>query len=449
MLRPIVGVGLAAVLILAVRAECGEKTDTLRYGWKAGETYLYSVRIEAKLDSGTIVLTSLNNYGCVKADRDGFWLRQRNNLIARKEDPDGKSTPTILRSGLTAAARTNDIRIDAFGNVLKSSGESQLPFVLGNLSMLAIVPFSTEGKTTWEVKSDCIVRESAPAKPVNPRLKKMFPAPKVTPMPTTNDYPALETFTFTLVKRDGNLAVINKKYVLKTRHEENGKPYLEFHGEGPITFDVKAGVPRALEFKGVLKWASRAQEPIAVSFKLLEGEELAAALKIPQPPELKVGEATSIPQGGDQKRGDGKTPEWTLDLAKMNYPDGPVGGKMLGQDFRPTTAKREASGAIVLSQGQGFFPDAAIYIFLKPNEPIEGKTYEIRKDTPATERPPIHLKRVAPGQKLPTGPGIILGYAMKLECGKPQNGAVPCRLYVCLPDDGRSVVAGTFSLKVQ
>src|SRR5262249_23255418 len=117
--------------------------------------------------------------------------------------------------------------------------------------------------------------------------------------------------------------------------------------------------------------------------------------------------------------------------------------------FKPDTVKREASGAVVLSQGQGFFPDAAIYIFLKPNEALEGKTYEIRKDTPATERPPIHLKRVAAGQKLPMGPGFILCCAMKLEVGKAQNGALPGRIYVCLPDDGRSIVAGTFSLKLQ
>src|SRR5262249_30014448 len=188
----------------------------------------------------------LNNYGCVKADGKEFWLRQRNNLIAHKEDADGKSTPKILQSGLTAAARTNEIRIDPFGQVLKSSGESQLPFVLGNISMLAIVPLSPEGKDTWEVKSDCVIRESAPAKPVNPKIKKKTPPPQA----TTVDYPAQEISTFTLGKKNGDIIVINKKYILKTRQEENGKAHLEFQGEGSINFDAKLGVPRSMEFKG-------------------------------------------------------------------------------------------------------------------------------------------------------------------------------------------------------
>jgi hypothetical protein len=41
-----------------------------------------------------------------------------------------------------------------------------------------------------------------------------------------------------------------------------------------------------------------------------------------------------------------------------------------------------------------------------------------------------------------------MDYAMKLEFGKAKDGMVPARIYVCLPDDGRSVVAGTFMLKL-
>src|SRR5262249_15983434 len=54
MLRSMVVAGLVGMLILAVQAESGEKGDALRYGWKAGQRYLYSVRIEAKLESGTV-----------------------------------------------------------------------------------------------------------------------------------------------------------------------------------------------------------------------------------------------------------------------------------------------------------------------------------------------------------------------------------------------------------
>jgi hypothetical protein len=448
MLRSIVGAVFVGLLAFPIGAAPGDKAEALRYGWKQGEKYLYSVRIEAKLESGAVVLTSLNNYGCVRADGKEFWLRQRNNLIARKEDADGKSTPKILQSGLTAAARTNEIRIDPFGQVLKSSGESQLPFVLGNISMLAIVPLSPEGKDTWEVKSDCVLREStqaAPAKPVNPKIKKKNPPPQA----TTTDYPAQETSTFTLGKKTGDVVVINKKYVLKTRQEQNGKPHLEFQGEGSINFDVKLGVPRSMEFKGVLKGASRSSEvPITLSYKLLEGEELEKALKIPTPPE-KVAEDKKDPKNTEPAPAANGKIEWTQDLAKMAIPDSLAAGKILGKDFQVEAAKREGSGAIVLSQGKGPFPNAAILIFLKPTDPIEGKSYEIRKDTPPLQRPPIHLKIIPPGQKLPAGPAIVLDYAMKLEFSKAENGVVTGRIYACLPDENKSVVAGTFKLKLQ
>jgi hypothetical protein len=424
----------------------------LRYGWKKGEHYLYSVRIEVKMDSGARVLTGMNNYGVPAADDKSFLLRQRNNLVAKTDNDEGKTTQIVLQSGLSAAARTNEIRIDPFGQVLKSSGESQLPFVLGNMSMLALFPLSPEGKASWEVKSTCVIQESTPQKAPISKLKKKLPPPP----PKTTDYPAQETTVFTIEKQTGDLVIINKKYVLKTRHEVDGKPYLEFEGEGPITFDKKAGIPRAMEFKGVLRSASRNSDlPITVSYKLLEGEEREKALKLPQPPEPKA--AGEKPKGTDASKnaddpaltGAGKGLEWTDDVAKMKIPESPAAGKILGHDFKVEATKLEPSGALTLREGKGFFPDTAIIIFLKPGAAIEGKTYEIRKDTPALERPPIHLKRVPPGQKLPAGPAFVLDYAMKLEFGKIKDGSVPGRIYVCLPDEGRSVVAGTFVLKLQ
>jgi hypothetical protein len=133
----------------------------------------------------------------------------------------------------------------------------------------------------------------------------------------------------------------------------------------------------------------------------------------------------------------------------VQFPETPAAGKILGQDFIMESTKLEPSGALTLRQGKGIFADAAIIIFLKPGGVSEGKTYDIRKDTPATQRPPVHLQRLMPGQKVPTGSAFVLDYAMKLEFGKAQNGVVPGKIYVCLPDQGRSVVAGTFTLKLQ
>ena len=101
-------VTLSCLLALGLAAHTGvvsaDDPSPLRYAWKKGEHYLYSVRIEVKSDGSPVVLTSLNNYGVVSADDKAFGRRQRNNLLAEKEDAEGKRTPVILQSGLTAAA---------------------------------------------------------------------------------------------------------------------------------------------------------------------------------------------------------------------------------------------------------------------------------------------------------------------------------------------------------
>src|SRR5262249_42277951 len=126
------------------------------------------------------------------------------------------------------------------------TGEGQIPFALGQLSMLAAIPRAANGKTTWEVRSACLVKESVPIDPTVPRhrrqLKRTMP-------------PAEETSIFTLGKKSGDVRVIHKQYILKTRQEVDGKPYLQFQGEGLITFDVKAGLVRAMELKGTLQRA--------------------------------------------------------------------------------------------------------------------------------------------------------------------------------------------------
>jgi hypothetical protein len=131
----------------------------------------------------------------------------------------------------------------------------------------------------------------------------------------------------------------------------------------------------------------------------------------------------------------------------MKFPESPVAGKLLGQDFQVEAAKLDPIGALILSKGKGFLPDASITIFLKAGQGIEGKTFDITPETPATQRPHIHLRSTIPGQKVPAVQAIILGYAMKLEFGAAKDGLIPGKIYVCLPDQGRSVVAGTFSLK--
>jgi hypothetical protein len=44
---------------------------------------------------------------------------------------------------------------------------------------------------------------------------------------------------------------------------------------------------------------------------------------------------------------------------------------------------------------------------------------------------------------------VYAGYAMKLEFGRPVDQRLPGRIYLCTPDEARSVVVGTFSAEIR
>ena len=102
-----------------------------------------------------------------------------------------------------------------------------------------------------------------------------------------------------------------------------------------------------------------------------------------------------------------------------------------------------------LRQGKDVFPDADInvFLFLKPGESLEGKTYEVAAtDEVKVGAPHVHIHRIPTGEKLPKGMAYPNKFAMKLEFGKAKDGKIPGKIYVCLPDEQKSYVAGTFAI---
>jgi predicted Zn finger-like uncharacterized protein len=130
-------------------------------------------------------------------------------------------------------------------------------------------------------------------------------------------------------------------------------------------------------------------------------------------------------------------PVWTLDLRKMQPPNRPLAGKMLGANYQANKVELVATG-LSLHSGNDW-----VHIFLKvqPGQDV----YEYAANNPNFgEQPAIHLhinSTNPPGHTVYTN-----GYAMRVELGKAQNGRTPGKLYLCLPDERKSVIAGTFSV---
>lgn len=129
--------------------------------------------------------------------------------------------------------------------------------------------------------------------------------------------------------------------------------------------------------------------------------------------------------------------DWTKDLKKSVIPDGPVTGTVMGVEFTPENIQLQNTG-LNLQNGTN-----RIHIFLKTNP---GKdVYEYKAENrpgPGRSAPAIHVHMGAAGVAVHQ-----TGYTMRLEFGKEKDGQIPCKIYLSLPDDSKSCIAGSFTVK--
>jgi hypothetical protein len=135
---------------------------------------------------------------------------------------------------------------------------------------------------------------------------------------------------------------------------------------------------------------------------------------------------------------------WTTDLKQMKSSDDPVTGRILGTDFKPEKIQLLNTG-LSLRSGKDTIH---VFLNLKPGQAIEGKSFEWNPEDPQGQgRPSIH---VHVHSTKPLGvQAYTTGYAMRLEFGKEKDGSIPGKLYLCLPDERKSWIAGSFTLDLR
>ena len=135
---------------------------------------------------------------------------------------------------------------------------------------------------------------------------------------------------------------------------------------------------------------------------------------------------------------------WRMDLDGVQIPAASATGRIHGEDFTLNGAKIQ-NGILTLRQGKGFFPELGltIFLFLKEKEDPQGKAFDIKKDQ-GFGSPHIHMAWKEQGKDVPKTKIYMNDYAMRLNFGKRQKGTLPGKIYVSLPDDFKSYVAGSF-----
>ena len=139
---------------------------------------------------------------------------------------------------------------------------------------------------------------------------------------------------------------------------------------------------------------------------------------------------------------------WSLELTNATFPGTNALGRIHGEFFTAEHARLEGS-LLSLRQGKGWPPDLGVSISLaaQPGEEWADKTVEIGPDQP----PPVpHLTlRWKNDQQQPAKQDFGRGYVLKLAFGQPAHGHLPGKIYLSVPDETKSVVAGTFDAELR
>jgi hypothetical protein len=139
---------------------------------------------------------------------------------------------------------------------------------------------------------------------------------------------------------------------------------------------------------------------------------------------------------------------WKLDLAEAGFPEANVAGRIHGTTFMCDRVTLQG-GTLSFRQGHAWPPDLGLTVLLaaKQGEELSGKSFHISTNLEPLE-PKIVLRWKDDQQKAVTR-NFTGDYAMKLQFGEAANGRMPGKIYVCLPDESKSYIAGSFDAEIR
>jgi len=137
---------------------------------------------------------------------------------------------------------------------------------------------------------------------------------------------------------------------------------------------------------------------------------------------------------------------WNLDLADAAFPDATPAGKIRGE-YVLCNRSSLTGGALGFRQTTRGLPDLSvtIYFFAKQAEELRGKSINVATNDAPVPRVTVRWKE----GKDTKSQSFTNGYALKLELGDIAGNRIPGKVYLSLPDQKRTRVAGTFSAEIR
>lgn len=265
----------AAWLSLFVSADAAP----LRYQPKAGSKIAYEVEITADSSNALHTYKGVIAYDIVDGD-DPLEIEYKGNLThnsklkprAKYESfffDRGPLSPVYFPAGLMPSHEKNRITLYPCGKINSIEGYSQLPFLLGDLSILIFEPLSEEEQKAWTSKIDVSVLKGHQIgwcwRPLAHWHCDGY----------DKRISGEESTSFTFVGDDGDLSKYKKTYSL---HSAADKESIDVKGEGNWTFNRRENMPEShdCQYKMVHKQGDITVElPVTVKYRRMSEEDYA------------------------------------------------------------------------------------------------------------------------------------------------------------------------------
>ena len=136
---------------------------------------------------------------------------------------------------------------------------------------------------------------------------------------------------------------------------------------------------------------------------------------------------------------------WTMDLSKEDFPDTPVSGSIHNRAFELNHASLNVSNLTLrISRNGPIELGVNVAFFNRQPQELSGKTAQVKPSDPLAPRVVLHWREPERTSQIFYG-----GYAMKVEFGAISNNVLPGKIFLCLPDESKSWVSGTFSAEIR
>lgn len=258
----------------------------LEYAIKPDQVVAYRVTIEADTPTEEDAMTGLIGFtgqpsqagqsvldyrGGLERTKKGKRVtiprRVARNAIVRVVSPTSLFENGLQLDGLSQ--RTNKLTLGRGGQVSSLVGQSKLPYLLGNLSVLPFEPLPPGDEQKWQFNNGWLIAGSE---------QVAFPRGPLSSQETEARKDGAETADYSIERDDGKLVTIRKIYRLSTPAIGPGFA-LDITGAGMFVFNRELGAPESLEYKEEISFSrgdASSTASVSVVWKRVAKEEYEA-----------------------------------------------------------------------------------------------------------------------------------------------------------------------------